>query len=382
MKTKTRNINKVADYVLHVVLVLLALLVLSGILLSSCTKPTIYTERPISMSLTMPGTKGVINNNDDFNNQGTFGVFGYKVQDKTLVSESSAYHVFTNQEVDYNNSAWDYTPTKYWDQKTGMHYSFIAYAPYCDSETVGPNVQASMEFAVSPEGTSYYALKMNNVPSWQDASSNDCKDIMISNPEWGFGTDFVGKQNKPCYVEFTFKHILALIDLKAYVADGMEYKVSNISVGKNSNNYKVPTADSENTYSQGILRKTTDETTWIDPTKSIGETGIAEWHNSAADHTKDIELDPDTDVEGTPKLINKQLAFPFSVEKLSMSVTFLRQGSVEYDTVDKDINLSNIESGKHYTIILRFEGGDVVDVNVSEVQDWITVNQEHPVYNW
>lgn len=382
MMKLTRNIYKMV----------LALAV--TLLLGACAKLAVETEPAISMSVNMPGqTKAVINDKADFERQGTFGVFGYKVQDKTLVDDKTAYHVFSNQKV-YNTKKdtnpleiadWDYTPTKYWDQKTGMHYSFIAYAPYCSSETADPNVSASMVFSSSDGSTNYYALKIDNVPSWQDASSDGCKDFMISNPEWGFGTDFVGKQNKPCYVEFTFKHILALIDLKAYVADGMEYKVSKISVGKESTDgLGVPTAVSTNSYSQGILRQTADESVWVEPTTTIGERGVAVWHESDADdHSDDITLNPAQDLEANPKLISKQLAFPFSVvDKLNISVTFQRQGAVEYDTVDKDINLSNIESGKHYTIILRFEGGDVVDVNVSEVQDWNTIDRDHPVYNW
>lgn len=382
MRNKTLYINKVV----------LGLAV--SLLLGSCAKLAVETEQAISMSVKLPGqTKSVVTDLDAFKTQGSFGVFGYKLQDNDLVSETSPYHVFVGQNVTYGNvtlsdgtttKKWYYDPLKYWDQKEGMWYNFIAYAPYSNSTatppTADPNVSTEMVYSTNGQGN-YYALQISDIPSWQDASLESCKDFMISNPERGKGTDFVN--NADCTVNFTFKHILALIDLYAYVADGMDYSVYGISVGKDADGYTIPT-DNGNVYSQGIQRVMSDgleTSSWIDPVITASSNkGVATWYSST-DHDAGIILDPEQDTETAPKLISKQLAFPFSVTKLTMNVSFVRSGTLD-DTASRDIDLSSFESGKHYTITLRFEGGDIVDVNVSEVQDWNAVTVNHGIYNW
>lgn len=381
--------------VMRAVLLLLGMVAVclgSNLMFNSCAKLAVETEQPISMSVNMPSTKAVINSKDDFDKQGSFGVFGYKVQGDSqgqiLTSDHDAYHVFTNQFVENSKKGtdplvqadWDYTPLKYWDTKEYMWYGFIAYSPYCDGTTNGPNVTTKMVY--SYDIRNYYALTISGIPAWQNAQDNNCKDFMISKPEWGYGTQFVGKSPNPCYVEFTFKHILALIDIKAYVADNMDYNIEKISFGKDAEGSRVP-KDSENTYSQGVIRKADEPAKWVDSTLTVTNSGVAEIHNSTTDHTKDSTLVKGKHIETNPKLISQQLAFPFKVtNKLNLSVSFNREGSSGYDSVEKLIDLQDIKGGRHYTILLRFEGGDVVDVNVSEVQDWNTIDRDHPVYNW
>ena len=98
MKTNTQKIHKVADYVVHVVLVLLAFLLLSGLLLSSCAKLAVETEQPISMSVKMPGTKAVVSNMADFQTQGNFGVFGYKTMEN-VVTDDEFYDDFFEEQA-------------------------------------------------------------------------------------------------------------------------------------------------------------------------------------------------------------------------------------------------------------------------------------------
>lgn len=370
MKTNTQKIHKVADYVVHVVLVLLAFLLLSGLLLSSCAKLAVDTEKPISMSVKMPGTKAVVSNMADFQTQGNFGVFGYKTMENVVTDD--AYVVFTNQLVEYTTTSdptnWTYTPLKYWDAKVGMWYGFIAYAPHSSVDGMSEPTFYKMSNALG----NYYSIDFTNIPAWQDAAKGI--DYMVSDPSNGKGADYVNNSN--CTVNLTFRHILALIDLKGYVADQQPYVISNISVGSTDvDGRKVPNA-SDNAYGQRIQYDS--DNNLIGPHVTLGAKGVAVWH-TGSDFSLDGRLSEFSNPE-EPVTICSKLAFPFEVDKLYIKLNFSRNGVA--DEVEKPIDLSNIESGKHYTIILKFEGGDIVDINVSEVQTWNVVNANHGVYNW
>ena len=62
---------------------------------------------------------------------GGFGVLAYYTEQKNFADANNNKPNFMwNQEVTYSNSAWSYTPVKYWPTKVGDKVSFFAYAPY------------------------------------------------------------------------------------------------------------------------------------------------------------------------------------------------------------------------------------------------------------
>lgn len=60
-----------------------------------------------------------------------FGVLAYYTEKTDFANADKPKPNFMwNQQVTYSNSAWSYTPVKYWPTKVGDKVSFFAYAPY------------------------------------------------------------------------------------------------------------------------------------------------------------------------------------------------------------------------------------------------------------
>lgn len=65
---------------------------------------------------------------------GGFGVLAYYTEQKNFADANNNKPNFMwNQKVTYSNSAWSYTPVKYWPTKVGDKVSFFAYAPYVEN---------------------------------------------------------------------------------------------------------------------------------------------------------------------------------------------------------------------------------------------------------
>lgn len=61
-----------------------------------------------------------------------FGVLAYYTEQKNFGNNNKPNFMW-NQKVTYSNSAWSYTPVKYWPTKVGDKVSFFAYAPYVEN---------------------------------------------------------------------------------------------------------------------------------------------------------------------------------------------------------------------------------------------------------
>jgi len=384
MRNKTLYINKVV----------LGLAV--SLLLGSCAKLAVETEQAISMSVKLPGaTKSVVTDLDAFKTQGSFGVFGYKLQggedgQRPVPSNSeggdTGYQIFTNEDVHYSDSKWTYDPLKYWDQKEFMWYSFMAYAPHSDLSHSGFSASWS---DISASGTvstvNYYALNLSGIPSWQKAyplyEGQDADDIMVSDLASDEGRDYVGSAD--CTVNLSFHHILSLIDLTAYTIEGAFFEIVSVEAGSRSNTAKNVLINSNNAYSKPMITsgEYKENSTYSPYTASTADIdkGIATWYPSTEEKLKIKSFD-----ESTPTLICQVLAFPFQVSGgLNLIINFTR--SEGGPTEEKEIEISGLEDFKgdsHYSIKLKFEGGDIVDVTVSEVQNWNIVTNNHGVFNW
>jgi len=211
-------------------------------------------------SQTRAGAMGAIDDNGSLQSKG-FGVFGYHQNGSQWTSaESSATPNFMyNQKVEYNSSAWTYSPIKYWPngkdaantspsstatESATQYLNFFAYAPY-----VGENVTSgSTTYTFEPSSgrfksesssyldavsTEYGILRMraNNAaghPKIQyrlaqgtnfvdllwgmrpngTYDETDNEDNTISSD--GYNTDLT-KQSTAERVDFKFKHALAKI---------------------------------------------------------------------------------------------------------------------------------------------------------------------------
>lgn len=127
-----------------------------SLLLAACssedTQSAADSGVAISFSTTMPTATraaNAINNNDALSTKGGFGVFGCYTGLHGYSDSNVRPDFMYNEHVTYNesNSVWEYSPLKYWPNGEGEtssgsvtgenpHYvSFMAYAPYSDTQT-------------------------------------------------------------------------------------------------------------------------------------------------------------------------------------------------------------------------------------------------------
>ncbi len=353
--------------------------------LASCERRSQNTDRLISMSVLVEHTKaGLIEDNAGFQRQGNFGVFGYKAMNNTV--DASSQLIFNNQLVENENkdtdplqaAVWTYSPLRYWDTRKGQWYNYIAYAPH--NSTGGVTAQASMTRQGSGSDM-YYSLTLSNIPAWQPAATGI--DYLVSDVSRATGVDYV--KNYASCVDLTFNHILALVDLAAYKIDGTEFTIEKVQAGSLSDADRMVPTGNDNSYEQAVVFGGSPAALQA-PQLSLGSAkGQASWYQEAAADGGVEVLSSDMN---NPTLICQMLAFPFSTTGgLNLNITFKRgapSATVASEVAqDKLItSLSKLESGKHYSIVLKFEGGLVVDVHVSEVQDWIIRDRNHSLYNW
>lgn len=76
------------------------------------------------------GSRSTETNTDSIKKSG-FGVLAYYTEQKNFGNNNKPNFMW-NQKVTYSNSAWSYTPVKYWPTKVGDKVSFFAYAPYVE----------------------------------------------------------------------------------------------------------------------------------------------------------------------------------------------------------------------------------------------------------
>lgn len=75
------------------------------------------------------GSRSTETNTDSIKTNG-FGVLAYYTKQDDFNITNHTPNFMWNQKVTYSNSAWSYTPVKYWPTKVGDKVSFFAYAPY------------------------------------------------------------------------------------------------------------------------------------------------------------------------------------------------------------------------------------------------------------
>lgn len=103
-------------------------------------------------------TKGALTT-DNLANMGVYASY----TNKDNFSSSSVPNFMYNQEVTKSESAWTYSPVKYWPTTVGDKISFFAYAPYADGTIVKTNSENSASGAPTLTVTLPSDLKNNNM---------------------------------------------------------------------------------------------------------------------------------------------------------------------------------------------------------------------------
>lgn len=99
------------------------------------------------------GSRSTETNTDSIKANG-FGVLAYYTEQNNFADTNNNKPNFMwNQKVTYSNSAWSYTPVKYWPTKVGDKVSFFAYAPYVEGGEANGIVLSKNNVAGAPTAT-------------------------------------------------------------------------------------------------------------------------------------------------------------------------------------------------------------------------------------
>lgn len=192
--------------------------------ISSCSKHETDPADPIRLGLSSVGTKAAINNlpeliaqsyNGGTNSKG-FGVYGYKTVRNTQTSQDTPTRLFNNTEVTHTTGnaetlrGWTYRHTRYWDSNPNASYQFVAYWPRIVSDSEPDYEQNTTDPYVSENNKT---ISLHNVPNWQYGGAAD--DYMIAT-SFGPYNAAGGYKDNSGYVEFTFTHMLAQLEVRGF----------------------------------------------------------------------------------------------------------------------------------------------------------------------
>lgn len=365
-----------------------AAVALCVLLLGSCCKhEETHMSTAISMGIAQNGTKAVISSTGDlisqyFETGGVgFGVYGYK----NVTTNSTQYRLFNNVEVyptnnDADNPDWTYQPTRYWDSNPNANYHFIAYWPHLGT------TQSNTEPYVSESGET---LTIHNIPNWQPTSTG--YDYMLAEPRIGRYKEFPFDANPDVKVRFTFSHLLAKVEFRAYyVGAESDITVNQITLLSPDENTPAVLQDGGSTNVSRLF-------------DGNGATNV--FGTPGSGQSKDIMTGSvvlpdsvffDESSQSQPKYqkLCSWFTFPCSYwNNLNLSVNYsisrspltgTSQGLTLQTPVVNDNPLIGVtKPGYSYVVTLKFTISSGIEIESIQVNDWIQGTPSEPeVYNW
>ncbi len=357
------------------------------LLLDSCCKHEVTEMSAISMGVADKSTKAVIGSTADLISQyfqtggEGFGVYGYK----NVSTNSTQYRLFNNVEVyptndDADDPDWTYQHTRYWDSNPNANYHFIAYWPHLtDTESAtGPYV--------SEEGET---LTIHNIPNWQPISTG--YDYMLAEPRVGKHVD---TQATPLfgdgYVRFTFSHLLAKVEFRAYcVGAESEITVNQITLKSPDNNTPTVLLDGGSTNVSRVFNAS-------NTTTQLGTPGSGQSKNimpASVALPDSVFFNEHPDSVPKYQTLCSWLTFPCSYwNNLNLSVNYSISGSALTGTsqgltlstpVNEVPNTGITLPGHSYVVTLKFTISSGIEIESIQVKKWTDGGEtEHWVYNW
>lgn len=185
-----------------------AIIALAGLTISSCTNDEVIPNTSVDNAIEF-GTylgrdaqsRGIVLNNQ-FDN---FGVFAsYTGQDNWTHANTSNF--MFNQLVENTNSAWTYSPKKYWPTTKNDMISFFAYAPHASQQNDGVVVKSGSGDASVPVIT--YSIAAENLLTQADFVA----DVLMNVKKDGTGSSI---DSAPTSVDFSLVHELTRLGITA-----------------------------------------------------------------------------------------------------------------------------------------------------------------------
>lgn len=215
---------------------------IAAIMLSACNSDVLLDEEPstIASPVAIGFDNGYVDNavstratTYQLNEYAqTMGVWGWEKDNKETESL-----IFDNHNIEYNDTAWEYTPLRYW--KEGCTYKFYAYAPHTSNQK-GNKAVVTLNETTGMMSIAGVALKGDNLHEAKTATEQMKSFITASNDvDWMVaraGQTAQGTAHNT--VEFTMQHVLAKLNVRirkteslSTDADIKEIRVNSLSIG-------------------------------------------------------------------------------------------------------------------------------------------------------
>ena len=331
----------------------LILAVTAAIAAVGCTKT--YEVNPVTEGTTIGFgtwaehlTKGRTQGSSTFASGDDFAVYGYKY----VTSSDTKTTVFDDVDVNYDGSAWSYSPARFWDQATDS-YTFYAVSPteVGTAATVTPQTGVIASASITFTG-------------------ND-NDILVADEKT------VAKANYGADVAMVFNHIASLVDFKVKKHANLGNAVLAIT------SFSITNIDNTGTFAVDTYTSTHPDVVWT-----------ATAHTGDYDNTKgvtSVTLPTDVATTGNDFLINNLVAMPqtfrtdSNIQTVNIAYTITDEASNVstftasfnlklFDKTDDDGNndilIGGWEAGKHYTFYITINANKINFT--ASITDWTT----------
>ena len=284
------------------------------------------------------GSRGTETSTTSIQNSG-FGVLAYYTEQKNF-ADTNKPNFMWNQNVTYSNSAWSYTPVKYWPTKAGDKVSFFAYAPYVASGNANGIVLSDNSVAGAPTATITLpddlsqtidfvaAVQMNKTHS-ESANNN----VIFKLKHEMTRVKVQAKLNKLVYDANDAKKRTFVVIKDVKFNNKLDFYKSgkytfSTSTDDNQRGTWAPATDDSKTTSLDLNEAMAKET--IKVTSAKGESGSGNYQKGEAG-IKLVNTDP------VPLIKDDQYLFLIPVANLTDGQA---TATIEYDIVTEDSNLA------------------------------------------
>lgn len=286
------------------------------------------------------GSRGTETNNASIKSvkNGGFGVLAYYTKQDDFNITNHTPNFMWNQKVTYSNSAWSYTPVKYWPTKVKDKVSFFAYAPYVEngnnngivlsgnSETGAPTATITLPDDPSQTIDFVAAVQMNKTHDNSESAKNNVSFILKHEMT---RVKVQAKLDKSVYSDNAKHKTFVVIKNVKFNDKGQFYKSGKYTFSTDENKRGIwATTDNATAYSLDLNKVMKKRT--ITVTGATGKSGSGDYQKGE-DGIKLVNTDP------VPLFEDDQYLFLIPVANL---IDGKATATIEYDIVTEDSKLA------------------------------------------
>lgn len=352
----------------------------AAIMMVGCSNDQVVSEMPQDNAINFgmyfgrdAQSRAAIMDLDDLKAQ-SFGVFAYYTDNSDYVEGTSTPNFMFDQIVEWESTAWKYSPLKYWPNEATDKLSFFAYAPH-SSESNGNITLGSFTNASASAPSITYTL---------DADQSKHVDLL-----WAAPVENKTKQTTTEKVHFIFKHAMSRIGFKsvAVIDESSNDNNGDIDDGTHTNpldgNTKITLESIKltgNFYQGGTLNLATG--LWSDHVAAASTEynwATADFLNDDVTTTKAVVLNDDKYLTVLPHTNNQQIQIEVVYTVKTTDASLAAGYSEVTNTIVSDPFDFIFQQGYAYNFVLHV---GLTSVKFSaEVAAWDPATEEDIVVN-